>query len=456
MEREVTLDEVLAAREARARRQARLLAAHGLPLVSFTLNVAGPVKNGPLLRRAFQEGLDRLRLALQGTGAEIVRQEETAPSTGCEALLTVREDGRRLKLLCTGLEDEDALGRLFDLDVLMPDGSLWSREQLGLQPRGCLVCGREGKLCSSRRAHGVEELQAATLRILWTFFSEKDSEYVAAQATRALLYEVCVTPKPGLVDCANSGSHRDMDLFTFLDSTAALASYWKRAFLLGQKTAELEPEAAFQRLRRLGQRAEAAMFRATGGVNTHKGAVFSLGILCAVLGRLWTPRGLCHDRAAIFRECARLSAGTVADLKTLSANTAATAGRQLYRDRGLRGVRGELADGLPSVAKVGLPAMEALLSGGVPPQEAGAAVLLRLIANVTDTNLLARGGPEGLQWAAEQARRLLDAAELPPRKAIEELDREMSARNLSPGGCADLLAITYFLRFCEEAPRSAV
>ncbi len=115
------------------------------------------------------------------------------------------------------------------------------------------------------------------------------------------MYEVCTTPKPGLVDRHNNGSHRDMDLFTFLDSTTALLPYWHQAVSIGQETAGLLPEETFARLREAGLAAERAMFRATGGVNTHKGAVFSLGCVLGAAGRLWTRRGPAGTPRACWR-----------------------------------------------------------------------------------------------------------------------------------------------------------
>ena len=281
--------EMLEAREARARRQRELLDSLSCPVVSFTMNIPGPVKNGPVIRRAFQEGLLRLDAALDAPGLGVVSREEIDLPTGCEALWAVRGPGRQIKELCAAIEDRDPLGRLFDLDVLDPERGGWSREDLGLSPRRCLVCGREGKGCASRRLHSVEELQEKTREILTGFFARQDREALAGQAARALMYEVCTTPKPGLVDRHNNGSHRDMDLFTFLDSTAALLPYWHQAVSIGQETAGLLPEETFARLREAGLAAERAMFRATGGVNTHKGAVFSLGCVLGAAGRLWTP-----------------------------------------------------------------------------------------------------------------------------------------------------------------------
>lgn len=449
MEQEVTLIEMLDMRESRAARQRELLEQYRVPLISFSMNIAGPVKNSPVIRRGFQEGMFRLKEALRGARMEILHQEQVDCKTGCEAMLAVSGSGEAVKHLCVELEDEDQLGRLFDLDVLERSKS-WSRAQLELPPRRCLICGAEGKGCASRRLHSVEELQEKTKHILRDYFRQKDSEHLASMAVRALLYEVSTTPKPGLVDCANSGSHRDMDLFTFLDSTAALMGYLRRAAEIGQSTTAMPPEETFARLRTAGLRGEREMFAATGEVNTHKGAIYSLGTVCAAAGRLWTPECPFASVEAVLSECGRMAYQQVeADFAAVP-ETGGTAGEKFYRLYGLRGIRGELADGLPAVQETGLPTLKWAMAQNLPVQEAGVYVLLAIMARGTDTNLLSRGGIDGAEWAAQQAKELFQSGELPSVEQIKWLDQEMIKRNLSPGGCADLLAITYFLHFCEE------
>lgn len=450
MEHAVTLMEMLGAREARAMRQQQLLEEYQLPVISFCLNIAGPVKNSPVLRRAFREGLERLACALLAQRLEVVHREEVDQPTGCEALWVVRGDGRAVKELCVELEDRDALGRLFDLDVLDPASGKWDRTQLGQPPRKCLVCGKEGKGCASRRLHTVEELQSATQAILEDYFAKKDQQTLGALAAKALLYEVCTTPKPGLVDRKNNGSHRDMDVFTFLDSTAALLPYFEEAVRLGIETRNLPPQETFRRLRQAGAAGERAMFRATGGVNTHKGAVFTLGTVCAAAGRLWTAEGFSKDLDAALALCGEMSAQAVQeDFEAIRREGAHTTGQRLYLEHGLEGIRGELSRGLPAVAQIGLPTLRRHLAAGDSLEQAGVQVLLALMAQVVDTNLIARGGLEGQQWAMEQTRNLPQGRAATQQEA-EKLDRALIERNLSPGGCADLLAITYFLEFLSR------
>ncbi|MBD5169379.1 MAG: triphosphoribosyl-dephospho-CoA synthase CitG [Oscillibacter sp.] len=454
---EVTLTEMLDAREARSRRQEALLRQYGAPLISFSMNIAGPVKDSPLLRRAFRTGVGQLDAGLRAWGLEVLSREETLAVTGCEALYAVSGAAEKIKALCVSIEDGSPLGRLFDMDILSPDGSKLDRDAVGGGPRNCIVCGAKGRGCASRRIHAVPELQAATRRIIEEHFALADGEKVATLVTRALLDEVCVTPKPGLVDRANSGSHRDMDIFTFTASAAALTPYWARCVEIGRQTAGQPPEDTFRALRQAGQAAERAMFAATAGVNTHKGAIFTLGLLCGAIGRLWKPEGPCREPEVILEECAALArAALEADFAALrGGDSPHTAGERLYLAQGLTGIRGEAARGLPGVRNAALPALRGALEAGRSWNDAGAIALLHLIAAVEDTNMIARGGVEAARNAREACAALLERDALPGMEDIARLDREFIRQNLSPGGCADLLAAAFFLLSWQEAEESA-
>ena len=446
MERFVTLEQMLSAREAR---QARLNAALSrAPLVSFTMNIAGPVKNSPLIRRGFQAGCEQLEKAFAAHGIALTLLERTDEVTGCEALYAASGCALTAKALCAACEDADDLGRLFDIDVIDTDGRHVSRGELGLQERGCMVCGAAGRGCAARRTHSVEDLQRETNRRLTEYFCKADTAAAAALAVQSLLDEVRVTPKPGLVDRNNSGSHTDMDLALFEKSAAALAPYWAECVKIGMESAALAPEETFALLRRAGLAAEQTMLAATNGVNTHKGAIFLLGTLCGALGRLWSADAPCRDAQKLCAECARMSASALGE--ELAHLAPGTAGAQSYLQYGMRGARGEAMDGLPGALDIALPALKAALANGCDRNHAAAIALLHLIARGTDTNMVKRGGMDGAQWGARQARELLEQSPCPEVQDIAALDDRFIEKNLSPGGCADLLAVTLFLYSWEQ------
>lgn len=452
MEREVTLMEMLEAREARVRQQDALRERYGLPVVSFTLNIAGPIKDSPLIRRAFQAGQDQMEAGLRAAKLSVADCLERQAPTGCEALYAVDGTAREIKAVCVSIEDGSPLGRLFDMDVLDTNGRKLDRGEVGGGPRNCIVCGAPGKGCASRRTHTVEKLQAATRRLMEEHFAAADREKAAALVTRALLDEVCTTPKPGLVDRVNNGSHRDMDIFTFTASAAALAPYWAKCVQIGQETAPKAPEETFSLLRKAGQGAERTMFEATAGVNTHKGAIFTFGLICGAVGRLWRAEAPCRNSEDILAECAEIVSSAVReDFALLERKSARTAGQKLYLEQGLTGVRGEAAKGFPSVSQVALLALKSALDAGLSRNDAGAVVLLHLIAQGIDTNMFSRGGLELARTATAQCRTLLEKTALPSMEEIAELDRDFIRKNLSPGGCADLLAAAYFLQSWETS-----
>ena len=300
----------------------------------------------------------------------------------------------------------------------------------------------------------------------------RQAQRIALCAQKALLYEVSVTPKPGLVDRLTNGAHRDMDYYSFLDSAVALLPYLEDCARMGLETGEEAGrgplpeeanEALFSRLRARGLQAEAEMLRATGGVNTHKGAVFMLGFLTAAAGlcaaresRLSAAQReearalpLSPEKASRHTERILALAGALARpaLKDFDdPDLPVTEGLKQRRENGLAGIRGEAAAGFPSVKKIGLPILRRYLAAGDSFNDACVTVVLGLILQVDDTTMLKRSGsPEALKW--ERARLNALKGMYSAAEAAALLDKDWSARGLSAGGCADLLGATLFLYF---------
>jgi len=270
-------------------------------------------------------------------------------------------------------------------------------------------------------------------------------------AAESMLQEVLAAPKPGLVDRNNCGAHHDMDLGTFKCSIAALAPYLRQFAEAGQSSVGSDIALLFAELRSTGIKAEKEMFRATGGVNTHKGMLFSMGLLCGAAGRAvagsgssLTPETLCGMVAAMTKGlCDK-------EFKALDRNEFLSQGEQIYLQYGEKGARGEAESGFVNVRLFAYPIMKSLFQKNIPVNDVLVHTLIRLMSKVNDTNVMARHDLATSRYVKEEAARIWEeGGMLSPqgRKSIELLDQEFIQRNISPGGCADLLAITLFIWF---------
>ena len=427
---EVTVLDILNARDRRVEKQKELLQKYGKPLICFTMNIPGPVKVSSDIRAAFKIGDNFLHHLFK-----VVYEEDTSADTGYEKFYIVDQDPACIKRSCIAIESIISCGRLFDMDVLTTDGQKLSRET----PRKCLICEKDAAICGRSRAHSVEELQAATNKLLET----RAQEMIWRLATDALMAEAKTTPKPGLVDCSNSGSHRDMDIDLFLDSADTLFPYFLRCTRIALDHSD--PKELFRQLRPLGMTAEKEMLEATGGVNTHKGAIFTMGVAAAAAARCFPDT----RPETVLEYCARMTEGLVKqDFGGIT--TPKTAGERLYVEHGITGIRGQAEQGFPAVLNVGLPVLQEGLSRGLSLNDAGCATLLHLLAVTDDTNMVSRSDLATLREIQSRLQVLLASDPYPNLSIIEELDREFIERNLSPGGSADLLALTYFLHFLNN------
>lgn len=465
----VTLPEILDAREARGFRQKELLdfgkaqASKFYSLISFTMNIAGEIKAFPLGIAAYEEGLKELRARIPANA--ILHFEESRKNSGPEAFFLLSMSPEQAKTLTTSIEESHPIGRLFDMDVLGPDGVSISRSALGLPPRTCLICGENAKACARSRNHTLEVILWRTAQILNDFFKGRAADAAAACAVRALLYEVSTTPKPGLVDRSNSGSHKDMDFFTFLDSSAALIPWFRDFFCIGWDHCEESDMQVFSRLRFAGQEAETSMFAATNYVNTHKGLIFAAAIILGALGKSYAvqntlastapaPKNLVINRGISIEQlldrCKQIAVCSFSDFE--KTKPSATAGEQIYTAYGLTGARGEAAAGFPSALTYGLPALKRWLNLELSLNDSAALALLTMLSQVDDTNMIHRGGLELAVRSKKEAGALL--SEITPdnfKEKLEQLDMHYIKENLSPGGCADLLAISLLFLFLENS-----
>lgn len=457
---------VLDAREERWNRRRTLAGSLpvGWSVVSFTLRMPALLRLGGQFDSVAAALFADLLRFLEVKGLEIRSDGFTVRADGPEGGCSVRGDWETVKKRTVEFEEKHPWGDLADVDVMNAEGKEIGRSDLAFSPRKCLVCGGRAAECVVGRNHEIDEIRRKVEEILLRpaeFFKEDALPLVGLWARAAVLYEAAAAPKPGLVDPVSQGAHGDMDYFTFLTSAAALAPWWENFARLGWRHGGDDPAALFPSLRKEGLRAEKAMFDATGGVNTHKGLIFSLGVLCASAGMLLaegktlSPESCAAQGALIVwgiveKDFAGLGAGEKSDEKRL------TAGERFYLREKITGIRGEAERGFPSVLNAGLPGLRSGLGKGLSLNDAMIDALLALLTTVEDTNILLRGGREGHRIVKEAARKTLDLGGMVSekgKKAVLEMDALFSKKNLSPGGSADLLAVTVFLHFLYSSQR---
>jgi len=264
------------------------------------------------------------------------------------------------------------------------------------------------------------------------------AEHLADLAVDALIDEADLSPKPALVDRRGNGAHTDLHLGLMHASALALWPAFKEmaeaALEIGEVGVPLR-----EAIGRIGREGEQAMLVTTNGVNTHRGAIWALGLLVTAAALQPKSIALCAARLAL--------------LDDRYAPTPLSHGAQVAQRYGARGAREEAQLGFPSVLQRGLPQLHKSRANGHGEQNARLDALLAIMTELADTCVLYRAGETGLHAMQAGAQAVLDAggsASLSGRRRLHELDQQLIALNASPGGAADLLAATLLLDRIER------
>ncbi len=264
------------------------------------------------------------------------------------------------------------------------------------------------------------------------------ADRLADLAVDALIDEADLSPKPALVDRRGNGAHTDLHLGLMHASALALWPAFKEmaeaALEIGEVGVPLR-----EAIGRIGREGEQAMLVTTNGVNTHRGAIWALGLLVTAAALQPKSIALCAARLAL--------------LDDRYAPTPLSHGAQVAQRYGARGAREEAQLGFPSVLQRGLPQLQKSRANGHGEQNARLDALLAIMTELADTCVLYRAGEPGLQAMQAGAQAVLDAggsASLSGRRRLHELDQQLIALNASPGGAADLLAATLLLDRIER------
>lgn len=247
---------------------------------------------------------------------------------------------------------------------------------------------------------------------------------IAHLATRALQAELDTTPKPGLVDKRDNGAHRDMDHALMLRSIRALHPYFIRLAQLGCSS----PQPPHDDIVRIGIEAERAMFEATGGVNTYKGALFSMGLAVIAAG----GAALCHNTNAM--------SSSIAALASRFPITKGTHGSEAKTKACLKGALDNARDGYRMLFEAWLPFYETCVESADP--YALHKTLLRIMCDLDDTNIVYRTSLATMLQVKEESKQLLQSFSI---MGLETMNSKFMRCNISPGGSADMLSLVVFL-----------
>jgi len=418
--------DLLAARDARAEQVQSALARNPGPVLMISANVPGPEKFRPGLARMLQAALDSLHAAI-GLELQVSRRDRCGPFHLAASAAAPAAAKRAAMAIEVGPS-----GRLLDLDVYAPDGVQVDRALLGLPPRPCLVCAEPAQECIRLGRHTPEELMERVDALLRPWLPSPrplPPESLAANLSLGALRELELTPKPGLVDLRDSGSHPDLSLSRMRASVALLPRYFETILRYSR---EEMPLPAFVQA---GIEAEQRMTQAIQ-CNAHKGYIFLAGL--ALMGA-WAcggrpellPRAIAERAQAFF---ARFGAQD-------------SHGARIRDQHGLGGIRAEALRGLPAVFEHGWPRYREALETGWDPDHAAFYLMAVLMQRVEDTTAVSRcglGGLERLRRDGAALQRLLERGH-DPEPMLAGLNQEYRAAGLTMGGVADCMALTFAL-----------
>jgi holo-ACP synthase / triphosphoribosyl-dephospho-CoA synthase len=336
--------------------------------------------------------------------------------------LVIQEDPIKLKNFCIKLESTHSCGRAVDLDVFVKDRNL-SRLDLEIDERKCFVCDEVARVCIRKQTHSKNEVISSFQNLILDSLQSKED------VIRFALLSECMLPiKFGLVTPLSNGVHHDMDIHTFLQSIDAIVPYFKEVDQLDRNQSL---EDVFAELRQLGKRIETAMFEATGGINTHKGAIF---LFLMILMAKRYPQPL-HEALTA------LAQPLIQDFKSIDPHHPQSEGEKQYLKYNTQGIKGfVLAGGEPLISQT----LEYVQS---KPDSLHHQVntLLKIMSQCDDSTIIKKVGLQGLKDFQYQAHLAFENPKVWP-----DFEAYCMHHHTSAGGSADIFAIIIYLTLSHE------
>jgi len=425
--------------------------------LSLSLNIPGAVKTNEIISEFFDIILSELKNYLLSHRIFLDTESEiniidSAGNFFLSGLLLKNEQEysefffQNLKEITEKYEEKEIVGRFIDIDIYdttgTPVGSGKRKECFFCKQKPAVVCMRE-------KNHSYEELIEFQNLKIKEYIEQVNKENIIRNINticlKSILYEVSLSPKPGLTDYFSSGSHSDMHYFTFIDSSSIISYFFMQTAKAGYEFSG-DLKNALPCIRNIGLSSEKYMFQATNGVNTQKGLIFLLGISAFVCGFLESKKqkfGIEDFSEYVKKICENIIENELQS----SEKSDNTHGKTCFAQFGITGAgaRYEAQNGFPTAINFGLKSLIENPSENTQEQINSKLkrCLVSLISENNDSNILYRKGENILEQLKEKAKETLLSKDF--ENKYSDLCNFCSQNNISPGGSADLLAVSIFL-----------
>lgn len=438
------INKFLQDREDRVFFQQNLISKYNLPLLTVRTNYPGENKRELIADNIAQIISSEIEIIFN---KKIIHKDIIENLEGKIYLFIIDDNPKNIKLESISLEENHILGRCVDIDVYDIDGNGLSRSLFNLGKRKCMLCNELAFICGRTMKHSHSEIKEFITNqyIKYQEFlkkQEKIASILSDIALEAMIYEVSSYPSFGLVSPLTQGAHNDMDFFTFLDSSFAIKDGLKSMAKIAYSSIPLD--IAFKHLREIGKKTEKNMFVATNNINTHKGMIFLLGVVVSATARaLYEQKEFCDIQDII----KNMTKDILKDFENIDINKALTHGEKLFLKYGFTGIRGEIKNGLEVVFNGSIKVFKETLKKTNSTNLASVQTLIFLMGKVMDSTIVYRHDFETLESVKQEMQNLYNNGGIfiqNRNSILSEIEKRYIANRISPGGCADLLAITIF------------
>lgn len=424
-------------------------------IIRFTLSIPGSKKVSLSFNKLFQEGCSRLNKFLANHQITPIYIDKKYSKTGYEAYYVVIEDPSILKALLVNELESDDLGLLFNFSIFSSKLVEYTRDKINLEPKKCLLCNKPVSECRAKRTHTNQELLEKVNEIIAQYFKGSFDpntiiDFIVDSVYESMLKALGTTPTPGVIDANNDAN----ECFTFDESLNHIKEMlpFLRKVIVKSYNYPYFYTTLFDDIREIGMEIEQKTSKSYGNkFNSHKGMIFSLIIITSISSYLYSKTHEFNIDKILTLTKEMTSAALEDDFMIMNPKRISTLGEKEYFKHKLKGIRGEVQEGFPTISTYSLPCIKKL--DNLDQNLALVYTYVLLLSIVEDTNISGIGGLKTLKTVQKKANHILELKGPFSDKGMKEiiaLDEYLLDKKITPSGSIILLTLTIFLRKLEN------